>query len=213
VGSLIVFEGIDGSGKTTQAKMLYNALQDEGYLTTIAKIPGGSKRCKDILNVLLSDYKETLHSRTELLLFSSVISQYTSEVLYPLLKLFDVVVLDRYIASTMAYQGFGGHQLPTFSNTVIKQACFGTIPDLTILIDIPVVKAKDRLSKRGEENVFDKRGRDFFKGVELGYRSMQTGAFHMSKQWLVVDGLKPEVEIHANIVENVLAFMKLKRIH
>ena len=132
----ISFEGIDGSGKSTQAKLLIERLNSNSIETCFVREPGGTKISEEIRNILLDDRAEEISSRTEALLMCASRAQLTKNIITPELKSGKWVIADRYSDSTLAYQGGGRgidlDWLVRFNNF----ATFGTEPDVTFYIDI-----------------------------------------------------------------------------
>ena len=132
----ITFEGIDGSGKSTQAKLLIEKLNSLSIKTCFVREPGGTEIAEEIRSVLLSNRDEEMSSRTEALLMCASRAQLTKNVIIPELKSGKWVIADRYSDSTLAYQG-GGRGINT--NWLIelnKFATFSTLPDITFYIDV-----------------------------------------------------------------------------
>ena len=132
----ITFEGIDGSGKSTQAKLLIERLNSLSIETCFVREPGGTEIAEEVRSVLLSNRDEEMSSRTEALLMCASRAQLTKNVIVPELKSGKWVIADRYSDSTLAYQG-GGRGINT--NWLIKLnkfATFSTLPDITFYIDV-----------------------------------------------------------------------------
>ncbi len=139
----ISFEGIDGSGKTTQTAWLARALADAGHCVVETREPGGTPLGRQLREILLADAPRTPEAET--LLFAADRAQHVAEVIRPALARGDIVVCDRFADSTRAYQG-GGRQLSAdFIETSIRLATGGLEPGLTFLLDLPVAAAGARL--------------------------------------------------------------------
>ena len=132
----ITFEGIDGSGKSTQAKTLIKKLDSIDIQTCFVREPGGTKISEEIRSVLLNKRDEEMSSRTEALLMCASRAQLTKNVIIPALESGKWVIADRYSDSTLAYQG-GGRDLDLEWLIKLNEfATFGTIPDITFYIDV-----------------------------------------------------------------------------
>ncbi len=147
----ITFEGIEGSGKSTQAKRTEEYLKQLGYPVLLTYEPGGTFIGEKIRDMLLNknDLSSSLHSITELLLFSADRTQHLHEAILPALKKKITVICDRYIDSTTAYQGGGRGLNLELIHQVHKIATLGVYPTRTYLLDLPVEVGLSRISKRG----------------------------------------------------------------
>jgi dTMP kinase len=141
----ISFEGIDGSGKSTQVKQVYAALKNAGYDVLLTREPGGTDIGDQIRAILLDNMSNTeMQARTELLLFCASRAQLVGEVIRPTLKKGGIVLCDRYADSTLAYQGYG-HGLPIADlKQILHFATGGLSPDLTIYLDLAPEKGLAR---------------------------------------------------------------------
>ena len=132
----ISFEGIDGSGKSTQAKLLIEKLNSKSIETCFVREPGGTKMSEEIRNILLDDKAEEMSSRTEALLMCASRAQLTKNIIMPELKSGKWVIADRYSDSTLAYQG-GGRGIDLDWLVKLNEfATFGIQPDVTFYIDV-----------------------------------------------------------------------------
>jgi dTMP kinase len=138
MGLFITFEGPEGSGKSTQARLLYERLQSLGYAVVLTREPGGT-RIGEMIRRILMDLKNTeMAPTTETLLFSAARAQLVSEIIKPYLATGGVVLCDRYADSTFAYQGYGlGRDLEELQ-AITAVATGGLMPDLTLFLDLPV---------------------------------------------------------------------------
>jgi dTMP kinase len=173
----ITFEGMDGSGKTTQARLTADFLRRMGHDVLLTREPGGTPIGDQIRTVLLDNMENTeMHARTELLLFCASRAQLVAEVLTPHLEGGGVVICDRYIDSTYAYQGYGhGLNLKSLKG-VVQFATGGLLPDLTLYLEItPEAALRRRASGTlfGQEwNRLDDMEMQFHRRVYKGYREM-----------------------------------------
>ncbi len=169
-GLIISFEGIDGCGKTTQAKLFFKHLISKGANAILLNEPGGTYTGDKIRSILL-DRNSAICPFSELLLYLASRAQLIEEVIKPALKEGTTVILDRYVDSTAAYQG-GGRDIPGELIRYLHRSLVGALmPDLTFLIDAPaeelleVLDAKDRDRMETESIEFQKR-------VRRGYRDI-----------------------------------------
>lgn len=173
----ITFEGMDGSGKTTQARLTVEFLKSCGYDVLYTREPGGTAIGDQVRTILLDNMENTeMHARTELLLFCASRAQLVAEVITPHLENGGVVVCDRYIDSTFAYQGYGHGLNLTALKSVIQFATGGLLPDVTVFLNIDPEAALNRRAAGtlfGEAwNRLDDMEIDFHKRVYKGYREL-----------------------------------------
>jgi dTMP kinase len=144
MGMFITFEGPEGSGKSTQARLLYERLQVNGYPVILTREPGGT-RIGELIRRILVDLRHTeMAPTTETLLFSAARAQLVSELVRPYLNTGGIVLCDRYADSTYAYQGYGlGRDLEELQ-LITRVATGGLMPDLTFFLDVPVEEGMRR---------------------------------------------------------------------
>ena len=209
-GFFVTFEGLDGSGKSTQLRKLAQWLESEGKQVTITRQPGGTRIGDRIRGLLLDSKTEKLAPRTELGLMFSDRAQAIAEVIEPALKRGDVVLCDRYTDSTEAYQG-GGRQLG--SEIVLQMhvvMCGALQPDLTLLLlpdfDRSLERARHRNSRNGrkrrDENRFESEDELFYRLVFEKYREI---AAREPLRVVTIEGDESIDAIHRRIVEVVKA--------
>ena len=169
-GLFVTFEGIDGSGKSTQVTSLRRSLEDKGIQVIVIREPGGTRIGEKIRSILLDKANTDMSSRTELMLYEAARSQIVDEVILPSLKEGKVVICDRFFDSTIAYQGYArGVDLEAI-NLLNQFAAGGLQPDLTFLLDLPVKAALDRIHIRvGEKDRLELEGYAFMENVRSGY--------------------------------------------
>lgn len=166
----ITFEGIDGCGKSTHAKLLSDFLTQKGFKTIILREPGGtdfSERIREIL--LTSDYK--LNPQIELMLFEAARSHLTENVISKELQSGTAVISDRFYDSTTAYQGYGRGIDMEIIKICNQLATNGLKPDLTFFLDLEINEALSRSKDRILDNI-EKSGNDFFEKVVYGYKKI-----------------------------------------
>jgi dTMP kinase len=165
---LISFEGIDGSGKTTQIELLKNKIMISGHRVEVFREPGGTQVSEQIRSILL-DTKSEIHPVTELLLFSSARSQLICSRVKPILDEGGVVILDRFFDSTIAYQGFGRNSLPLDEiDNINRVASHGLEPDITFYLRLELHTAKNRRSALPADRM-ERSGDDFYEKIIRGY--------------------------------------------
>ncbi|MCK4352552.1 dTMP kinase [candidate division WOR-3 bacterium] len=165
-GLFITFEGIEGSGKSTQAERLYKWLTSQGYDCIFTKEPGGTDISKKISNILLDEKNDKLSKFTEFFLYLADRAQNVAEIIKPALLKHKIVIADRFSDATLAYQG-GGRGIPV---KLIKDmnaiATQGLIPDITILIDLPPEQGLSRIKRKDR---IELESRDFHYRVRAKY--------------------------------------------
>lgn len=168
----ITFEGSEGSGKTTQTKLLAKALQKKGFDVLHTYEPGGTKISEKIRKILLENVNAQMSDLTELFLYLSARAQHVAEVIKPALTQGKIVICDRFIDATLAYQGYGrglNKKLIQKLNSLVSQ---DIKPELTILLDIDPVEGLQkaiRLHKGGQGDRIEQEEIEFHQRIRLGY--------------------------------------------
>ena len=168
-GLFVTFEGIDGSGKSTQIEMLSADLQKAGKAFVLIREPGGTEIGEKIRTILLDKANSKMNARTELLLYEAARAQIVEEKIRPALSEGKVVICDRFFDSTVAYQGYArglGLEAVDFLN---RWSTSGLVPDITFLFDLDEQTAYARRHGRGEEDRLEAEGLNFMKKVREGY--------------------------------------------
>jgi dTMP kinase len=168
-GKFITFEGMDGAGKSTQSKIFVDFLNKNGVEAVWTREPGGCPEAEEIRNLLISGSVGKLDGITELLLMYAARRLHTERKIKPLLKDGVTVVSDRYLDSSVAYQGFG-RGLENDKISKLKDVVLGDFTtDLTIILDLPVDVGLQRANKRGEVNRFEKEQVEFYERIKDGF--------------------------------------------
>ena len=189
----IVFEGGDGSGKSTQSRILYRRLQRLGYPAVLTREPGGTPSGESIRRWLKN--RPNLTPLSELFLFVAARAQLVESVIQPALESGSTVITDRYIASTVAYQGYGRELSLELVQELNQLATGGLTPDLTVLLDLP---AEVGLARRGRSvaDTFESTPVDFHRRVRTGYLSQ---AAAVPPKWIVLDATRSIRELTREI--------------
>ncbi len=195
-GLFITLEGCEGAGKGTQVRMLYQHLTEDGYKAIATREPGATAIGCVIRDTLLSDKFEEITAKTELLLFNASRAQHVSEVIKPALLKGKLVLCDRYLDSTLAYQAFGRGLEFQEVLRISEWASGGLRPDLTILLDLPIEEAFNRIRTHRHLDRIEREDMDLHRRVADGFREL---ARMYSERIRVVDGTKPKAEIHKTI--------------
>jgi len=197
----ISFEGIDGSGKTTQAKLLAEKLRAHNYVVEFLREPGGTEISERIRDILLDKKHLGMSQITELFLFSAARAQLISQVIKPALLDSKVVICDRYVDSTTAYQGYGRGLRLGAVKTINSVATYGLMPELTFLIDVPVDTIFERRMKSGLAiDRMESGGREFYEKVRQGYLEM---AKEEPKRIVLIDGVLPVEEVQNEVWKTI----------
>ena len=203
-GFFLTFEGVEGGGKTTQARLLAEALRERGHTVLITHEPGGTEVGKVLRRLVLEPTDAPLATEAELLLLLADRAQHIREVILPGLRANAVVISDRFMDSTLAYQGYGRGiplDLVRRLNSFASQAC---LPDFTVLLDVPVQVGLRRASQcRGVAEVdrFEAQALDFHHRVQAGF---MTVARENPQRVYVIDADQSIEPIHQKILSIVL---------
>jgi len=171
-GKFITFEGIDGCGKSTQAKRLFSRLRKIGIPAILTLEPGGTKIGNHIRKILLDPKNKNIFSLTELFLYMADRAQHVNEIIIPSLSKGVWVISDRFYDATVAYQGHGRGIDISFIELLNQKICNGIKPDITFLLDCPVELAiKRALRRKSDENQlrFEQEELRFHNMVREGY--------------------------------------------
>ena len=193
----ITLEGPDGSGKTTQARLLAEWLREQGYEVVLTREPGGTDIGDQIREVLHDPHNTAINASTEILLYSASRAQHVAQRIRPALTAGKIIISDRYADSTLAYQGYGrGLDLETL-RTITAFATGGLTPDLTLYLDIT---AQEGLQRRqlggGEWNRLDAEALEFHQRVRAGYLELVK---QEPGRWVVTNAAQSIEEVQAEI--------------
>jgi dTMP kinase len=206
-GKFITFEGIDGSGKSTQLRMLTSELRLRGFNVLMTMEPGGTPLGRRLREAFL-ETEETVSPLAELLLFAADRAQHVDFLVKPAIAEGKIVVSDRYADATFAYQGAGRGFAESTVNQVIELATGGLKPDLTLFFDLPVETALRRTNSRtdsGErKNRMDSETGDFYKRVRESYLQI---ADREPERFRVINAEGSTGEIQRRVVEIVSEFL------
>ena len=198
MGFFITFEGIEASGKTTQINLLYDYLKIIGKNVIKTREPGGTKIGQKIREILLSKWDEKFPYIAELLLYEADRNIHIQSIVKPSLEAGYIVLSDRYIDSTTAYQHYArgiDYEIVSYLNTL---ATDGLKPNLTFLIDIPVEISLKRLSESKDR--IESEDIEFHKKLREGFLKI---AENEKDRFVVIDGTMDIMEIHKIIVDTL----------
>ena len=167
-GIFITFEGVEGCGKSTQSRLLYDYLKRRGYDCIHTREPGGTKAGEMIRRILLHSKGVELSDMTELLLFEANRSQIVEELIQPSLRNKQIVICDRFSDATLSYQGYGGRVPLKAARAIDRIATNGLKPLLTILLDIDTITGLRRARRKGIDRM-EAKDIIYHKRVRAGY--------------------------------------------
>lgn len=199
----ITFEGPEGSGKSTQAALLADALRSIGLLTRLTREPGGDPVSEQIRKILLDSPDDSITNRAELFLYLAARAQHVENIIRPNLKKGAIVICARYIDSTVAYQGWGGGLSVDMIRTLNNAATGGLIPDITFLMDID---AETGLKRQQDWNRMERKGLDYHARVREGFLAE---AKLYPERIRVLDALQDIDFIHRQVLHYVAEKLKI----
>ena len=198
IGKFISFEGIDGCGKSTQAKILSTKLTDCGNKVLLTREPGGSEGAEEIRNLLLKGNPDRWSAETELLLFTAARRDHLERTILPALESGTTVICDRFSDSTRVYQGVTRGDLRYLVDK-LDDAMIPRQPDITILIDLdPNIGLTRALERSDTEARFEDFGLEMQIKLREGFLSL---ANEFPKRIMVIDGNRSEVEVAQTIIK------------
>lgn len=203
-GRFVTFEGIDGSGKSTQARMLAERLRDAGRDVVLTREPGGSPGAEEIRKLVLEGAPDRWSAETELLLFTAARRDHLERTIEPALAAGKVVICDRFADSTRMYQGLSRGDLRKLVDR-LHELIIGREPDLTLLIDmVPSTGLSRALSRAGGEARFESFGGDLQVRMREGFLDL---AQEFPERFVVIDGNrsveKVAGDVHAATIERL----------
>lgn len=206
-GKFIVFEGGEGSGKSTMIELVYNLLIENGVDCIKTREPGGIKISEDIRGIILDKNNTAMDARTEALLYAAARRQHLVEKVIPALENNKVVLCDRFIYSSLAYQGFAREIGVEDVYSINKFAIEDFMPDLNILFDLDPKVGLERINKNKsrEVNRIDLEKIDFHNKVREGYKIL---AENDENKIVIIDAEKGVNDVFLEIKDIILKFIK-----
>ena len=204
-GLLISFEGIEGVGKTTQTQLLWEALDREGYNCYLTREPGGTDFGDTLRLSLLAEYAKPLDAQTELCLLLASRRHHIHTMINPLLADGAIVIVDRFIDASIAYQGFGRGLSLEYIKKLHQIIEIDVEPALTFLLDAPLEVSRQRIKRRGFYDRIEREENPFFKKVRDGYLSL---AKEHTQRIKLIDACQHRDKIAVEILNEVM-----KKIH
>tara|TARA_B100000927_G_scaffold55783_1_gene42723 strand:- start:2621 stop:3253 length:633 start_codon:yes stop_codon:yes gene_type:complete len=199
---LITFEGGEGSGKTTQSQILYNALKEKGFDVTKTREPGGTKFAEIIREILVQGESNKINNISELFLFAAARADHVQKVIKESLKDNKIVICDRFIDSTLAYQGYAGRLDLDLVEEVNKISIGEIYPDLTFILDIDPTQGIERaLGENNKETRFEEKDIIYHEKIRDGYMKI---ARNNPNRCVVINGTNDIERISKKILELTL---------
>ena len=197
----VTFEGIEGSGKSYQSRKLYKNLKKKKISVILTREPGGTKSAEKIRRVILDDYfnhdsKEKFNKNTDTLLYLAARNEHIENKIKPAISKKKIVICDRFIDSTLAYQVYGKGVNKKLVNSVHKYILGNIKPDLTFILKVKISKALQRLKNRKRKNRYDKFSKNFYIKVQNAFLKL---ARKNKKRYFVLDNSKD-----SNVIEKII---------
>lgn len=203
-GHFISFEGIDGSGKSTQARLLADHLRETGHDVVLTREPGGSPGAEEIRALVLQGDPDRWSAETELLLFTAARRDHMERLILPALAAGQIVICDRFADSTRMYQGLSRGDLRSSVDT-LHDLMIGREPDLTILIDMDPAEGLARAKGRqGHEERFEDFGTDLQTAMRAGFLAL---ADEYSARFRVIDGARAPEAVSSDVQTTVHTYL------
>jgi dTMP kinase len=202
----IVFEGIEGSGKSYQSRKLYTAIKKIGLPVILTREPGGTKSAEKIREIILKDYfhpdfKEKFDKYTDTLLYLAARNEHIQNKIKPAVSKKKIVICDRFIDSTFAYQVYGKGVNKNFVDLVHKYILGNIKPDMTFILKVNISKASQRLKKRAtKKNRYDKFSKNFYIKAQKAFIKI---AKKNKKKYYIFDNSEDDKNLEKNIFKLV----------
>jgi dTMP kinase len=204
-GFFIVFEGADSSGKSTQARLLAEHLEQLGADVVLTREPGGCPVAEEIREIVLSKDEKQMEGVTEAMLYAAARAEHVANIIKPALAAGSIVLCDRYLLSSLAYQGFGRELGVEAVRRINEPAIAGCLPDLTIFINISPDQAFKRMNELKERDRLERAGMTFHERVFNGYIELSK-----SEDVISIDAQGTKHETHEIIKQKILPILKDK---
>ncbi|GAA6176754.1 dTMP kinase [Sulfitobacter pacificus] len=199
-GLFISFEGIDGSGKSTQARLLADHLRGLGHDVVLTREPGGSPGAEEIRALVLQGDPDRWSARTEILLFTAARRDHLERTIQPALEAGKIVICDRFADSTRMYQGLSRGDLRAMVDD-LHRLMIGMEPDLTVLIDMDPTKGLSRaLARQTVEERFEDFGEELQQAMRTGFLAL---ADEFAERFVTIDGGRGIDEVAADVQQVV----------
>jgi len=207
----IVFEGVEGCGKSYQSKKLFRVLKKKNIPSILTREPGGTKSAEMIRNLILKDYfnkssKDKFDKYTDTLLYLAARNEHIKNKIFPSLKKKMVVICDRFVDSTLAYQVYGKKINLNFVNSIHRLILNGLKPDLTFILKVSSKSSKTRLIKRKTKNRYDNFSQSFYSNVQKSFIKIAKG----KKNYFILDSSKNDNSLEKKIFNITSKYLNIK---
>ena len=207
----IVFEGVEGCGKSFQSKKLLKNLKKINFDVLLTREPGGTKSAELIRNLILKDYfnkdsKEKFDKYTDTLLYLASRNEHIKNKIKPALKKKQIVICDRFVDSTLAYQVYGKKVDINFINNAHKYILDGLTPNITSILKVSVKSSKKRLKKRRSKNRYDNFAQSFYSNAQKSFIKIAKN----KKNYFILDSSKNDSNLEVKIFNIVCKYLKIK---
>ena len=207
----IVFEGVEGCGKSFQCKKLLYNLKKKNIETLLTREPDGTKSAELIRNLILKDYfskdsKEKFDKYTDTLLYLAARNEHIKNKIKPALKNKQIVICDRFTDSTLAYQVYGKKVNVNFINNAHKYILSGLKPNITFILKVSSISSRKRLKKRRTKNRYDNFSQSFYAKAQNTFLKIAKN----KKNYLVLDSSKNDSSLEKTILKIVCRYLKIK---
>ena len=205
----IVFEGVEGCGKSFQSKKLLNNLKKKNFKALLTREPGGTKSAELIRNLILKAYfnndsKEKFDKYTDTLLYLAARNEHIKNKIKPALKRKEIVICDRFTDSTLAYQVYGKNVNYNFINNIHKYILDGLKPNITFILKVSVKTAHNRLKKRRSKNRYDNFAQSFYTKAQKSFLKIAED----KKDYYVLDSSTNDDSLEKDIFNIVYKHLK-----
>ena len=202
----VTFEGIEGSGKSYQCQKLYAHLKKKNIPVILTREPGGTRTAEKIRKVILEDYfhpdsKEKFNKYTDTLLYLAARNEHIKKKIKPAISKKKIIICDRFVDSTFAYQVLGNGVNKNLVDSVHKYILDGIKPDLTFILKVKITKALQRLKERKRKNRYDKFSKNFYTKVQNAFFKI---AKKNTRRYFVVDNSKDSKETEQIILNKFI---------
>ncbi len=204
-GTFITVEGPDGAGKTTQLQLLADRLTAEGYEIVMTREPGGTRIGNEIRSLILNPDFQEMDEMTEILLYAASRAQHVNELIRPALAAGKIVLCDRFIDASIAYQGYGLGYIIEQVRSINQQATNHLTPDRTYLFDLTVSESKQRMMDRGALDRIEQRDDAFRQRVYDGFMTL---AVQEPERIQLVDANQSIESLQTELCKDVLTYLK-----
>ncbi len=207
---LIVFEGVEGCGKSFQSKKLFKNLKNKKIPSILTREPGGTKTAELIRNLILRDYfnksrKEKFDKYTDTLLYLAARNEHVKNKILPAFKKKEVVICDRFIDSTLAYQVYGKNVNYNLINNIHKVILRGLKPNIVFILKVSINSSKKRLLKRRTKNRYDNFPQSFYSKAQKSFLKIAKNR----KNYFVMESSKNDGNLEKKIFDIVSKKLKI----